>query len=79
MGNQPIEQSLLTRTAISSKKLKGIIGVNIKNNKTKKEQGDDHPLVQHKVNITQLDYKAPSRWNKQILPSLANSSRSDSP
>ena len=67
MGNQPIEQALLKqRKATSAKKLKGILNVNVRNNATKQEQGGEHPLEQHKVHITQLDYKSPSRWNKKI-------------
>ena len=40
-----------------------MLHVNTKKNASKDK---DYPLEQHKVNITQLDYKSPSRWNKKI-------------
>ena len=43
-----------------------MLGVNSKHNATKREFGEDHPLEQLKVTVTQIDHKSPSRWNRKI-------------
>ena len=48
-----------------------MLGVNFKNNATKSEYGDDHPLEQLKVTFTQIDHKSPSRWNRKIRTTAA--------